>query len=120
MGFRSFLLGAILTVTGCASEIMGGMVGQDVTQVVTRYGPPINVFDLPDGRRAFQWRTDDAIVMPTTTTYNAYGYGNMVSGSAMTTGGYLGSQTCFYTLYGKPNGKSWTIIGFEKPTLACE
>jgi hypothetical protein len=114
---------AILAVflAGCASQIMGEMVGKDVSQVVAQYGPPVNSFDTPDGRRAFQWRMDNAVVMPTTTTANAYAYGNYATGTATTTGGYMGTNVCWYTLYAKKNGKTgWIITGFEPPRLDCE
>lgn len=100
---------------------MNDMVGKDVSTVVARYGPPINEYDTPDGHRAFQWRMENAVVMPTTTNYSAYGSGSYMRGSAMTTGGYMGNEVCFYTLYTKPAGKNrWIVTGFEKPRLSCE
>lgn len=112
---------AAVSLAGCASQIMEGMIGKDVSQVVAQYGPPVNAFDTPDGRRAFQWRMENAVIMPTTTTASAYGYGNYATGTAMTTGGYMGTEVCFYTLYTQKHGKTgWTITGFEKPRAACE
>jgi len=115
----------LLVLSGCASQIMGEMVGKDISQVVAQYGPPANVYDAPNGQKAFQWRMENSYVMPTTTTFNGYGsnygYGSYVSGSATTTGGYLGTDICFYTLYAKASGKNrWTITGFEPPRAACE
>jgi hypothetical protein len=108
---------AMSLFAGCASDIMQGMVGKDITEVMVARGAPANVFDMPDGRRAFQWRIDSAYVMPTNTTVTAYG--NIAT--ARTTGGGVLSDTCFYTLYGKPNPrKSYTVIGFEKPDPFCE
>ena len=113
----------IFALFGCAAEVMNGFVGKDVSQAVAQYGPPINAYDLPDGRRAFQWRIDKAMVMPTTTTFNGYGtnygYGTAVSGSAMTTGGYMGNKACFYTLYTKGSGNRWTVVGYEPPRPGC-
>ena len=100
---------------------MQNFVGKDVSQVVAQYGPPVNVYDAPDGRKAFQWQLNSAVVMPNTTTYNAYNNGNMTTGTATTSGGYLGTNTCFYTLYAVPAGENrWTVTGFEPPRLACE
>ena len=87
---------------------------------MAQYGPPVNACDMPDGRRAFQWRMENAVVMPTTTNYTGYGYGNMVTGNAITTGGYMGATVCFRTLYAKGQGKQWAIVGFERPRLDCE
>lgn len=115
------LLFALFLVAGCASQIMDGFVGQNVNQVMIKYGPPVNVFDVGDGRRAFQWRVDESLIIPQTTNYNAYTTGNFTTGTAVTTGGYLGSHTCFYTLYAKQNKpNSWIVVGFEKPNLFCE
>ncbi len=96
---------------------MGELVGKDVTQVAIQYGPPVASYDLPDGRKAFQWRMDTAMMMPTTTTVT--GYGN--TATAYTTGGGISTSTCFYTLYAVPNAaKSFTVTGFEPPNAFCE
>jgi hypothetical protein len=111
------LLFASTILAGCASQIMGDMVGKDVNQIVAQYGPPVNSFDLPDGRRAFQWRLDSAYVMPTTTTFT--GYGNVAT--AFNSGGAIISNACYYTLYTKPNPqKSYTVVSFEPPRMDCE
>lgn len=117
MSFRFWLLVALSTVAGCASQIMGDLVGKDVSEVVVKYGPPVNSFKMPDGRVAFQWRQDSAYLMPTSTTYT--GYGNY--GTALNSGGAIVSNACYYTLYAVPNSaKSFTVTGFEKPRLDCE
>ncbi|MCV2881991.1 hypothetical protein [Actibacterium sp. XHP0104] len=108
-------------VSGCASQIMESYVGKDITEVIVKYGPPMNMLEMPDGRKAFQWRVDSNVVLPSTTTYNATTYGNVTTGYATTTGGYVGSSRCVYTLYAKENAQdSFTVIGYEKPTLMCE
>lgn len=113
------LAGALL-LGGCATQIMQGFVGQPVEQIMVRYGPPVGVFDMPDGRRAFQWRIDSSTVTPGTATTNAYAYGNY--GTATTT--YMPAQqinqSCIYTMYATegPAGR-WTVVGYEKPSLAC-
>lgn len=115
------VLAATLALAGCASDIMGGFVGKDITQVVAQYGPPANVFDAPDGKRAFQWQRSRAIIMPTTTTVTGYGYGNMATIHGTTSGGYMGNQSCYYTLYAQPTPKGgWTVVGFEPPNMMCE
>ena len=100
---------------------MESFVGQDISMAVVKYGPPANVFEMPDGRRAFQWRMRNSVIVPQTTSYNVTGFGNMIYGCSTTTGGYLGEQVCFYTLYGqKNNNQSWTVVGFAQPTMMCE
>lgn len=114
------LVGAIF-LSGCASQIMDGYVGKDVSNAVLDYGPPFHVMDLPDGQRAFQWKMTSVGSVPTTTTVNATAYGNSVYGTATTYGGGVYSQTCLYTLIGAKNGQgSYTVTGFRAPSLMCE
>jgi len=118
---RLFLFSIVVALAGCASQIMEGYVGKDVTEAMLDYGPPANVMDLPDGTRAFQWSMTSSGVIPTTTTYNATAYGNTVVGSTTTTGGGVYSQQCVYTLIGVKNtNKSYTITGYRKPTMMCD
>jgi hypothetical protein len=115
------IVSSTLFLAGCASQYMGEMVGKDISQIVAQYGPPANSFDTPDGRRAFQWRMNSDLIMPVTTTVTGQTYGAVTTANAVTSGGYLGSYTCFYTLYTQKNGPSgWTVVGFEKPTAMCE
>lgn len=120
---KRLALALILIVSGCAEQVMSGFVGKDISAVVAQYGPPANAYDMPDGRRAFQWRIDKALVMPTTTTYqgygNSYGYGTSLTGTATTTGGYMGSRACFYTLYATGSGNRWTVAAYEPPRMGC-
>ncbi|MFG6564917.1 hypothetical protein ACGYLI_11930 [Sulfitobacter sp. 1A13421] len=107
----------IIALTGCASQIMQGYVGKDITDAVLDYGPPTNVLELPDGRVAFQWNRSSSYTAPTTT--NIYGYGNYAT--ATTYGGGTTFYECLYTLFAKPNAqKSYTVVGFKEPTLMCE
>lgn len=119
------IAGAVL-LSGCASSVMGGFVGQPVQQAMVKYGTPSNAFDMGDGRRAFQWVMQSTYVTPTvaTNTGNAFGYGNSVSWTQNTTitGGQPITSKCAYTLYGRwsETAKSWIVEGFEKPPLLCE
>lgn len=116
MGRVSLAVVAI-ALAGCASQIMGGMVGKDITEVMLSYGPPASRFEMPDGRTAFQWRMSGATVMPTTTTF--VGTGNVMT--AQTTGGGMMGWTCNYTLFATPNSaNSYTITGFQPPSFGCE
>lgn len=123
---RKLIIIAALALTGCASSIMQGFVGQSVQEAMVRYGPPANVFDMGDGRRAFQWVMTQSYVMPTnvTNTGNAYGIGNSVYWTQNTqiTGGQPITNQCAYTLFGRWNesAKQWVVEGFVKPKFSCE
>ena len=104
-------------VSGCASQMMQGYVGKDITEVVLDYGPPTNGMELPDGRIAFQWNRSASYTTPATT--NIYNYGNYAT--ATTYGGGTTNYECLYTMFAKPNPqKSHTVVGFKAPTLMCE
>lgn len=118
---RFFVVPFLLLLPACASQVMENLVGKDVTEVQLQYGPPVNVLDLPDGRKAFQWRFDSTFVMPTTTSYTGVQNGNLISGNAYTSGGGVFSTPCFYTLFARPNkSQSYTVVGFQPPSLECE
>src|SRR5690242_18299146 len=55
---------------GCVSTHMKRFVGKDVRYVQVEDGQPIRVFDLPDGKRAFQflWGGGTYVVPKTTTS----------------------------------------------------
>ena len=115
---KKYLLAlSISLASGCASSIMEGYVGRDITDVVLDYGAPANVLQLPDGRTAFQWSRTATYSTPTTT--NIYDYGNYAT--ATTYGGTTSSYDCLYTLFAQRNSQnSYTVVGFKEPTLMCE
>lgn len=122
--YHASALAALALLAGCASSIMKGFVGEPLQQAMVKYGPPLNAFDMGDGRRAFQWVMTSTYVMPSyaTNTGNAYAVGNSVYWSQNTqiSGGQPISNRCAYTLYGRWNGSAWIIEGFAKPNLICE
>src|SRR5437870_2458740 len=46
---------AVLNAAACGSSHMKKFMGKDVRYIAVDDGPPANVFDMPDGRRAFQY-----------------------------------------------------------------
>lgn len=119
-------LALAMALTGCASSIMNGFVGKSVQEVMVRYGPPSNAFDMGDGRRAFQWEMTSSYVTPVTatTTGNAYAYGRNVAWTENTqiSGGVPVSNTCAYTMFGRwsDTSKAWIMESYQKPKLMCE
>lgn len=124
---RNYILAiaAMVGLGGCASTYMEGLVGKPLQSAMAQYGPPSLVFDMPDGRRAFQWEMTSTGVMPQTTTTNANFYappGAFASMNATQTtyGGQSFSKTCRYTMYATLQDQTWTFTGFEKPSLSCQ
>ena len=81
------LSASTIFIFGCASQIMGKYVGQDIREVAITYGPPSNAFDYGDGRRVFQWTSTTSITTPvtSTTTGSATVVGNSVWMNSNTT-----------------------------------
>lgn len=52
----------ILTFTGCVSTHMKQYVGKDIREVMMDSGPPVAVYDLASGKRAFQYRWGGGVV----------------------------------------------------------
>lgn len=110
-----------LMLTGCMTmeSQMNSFVGKDITEAIAKNGPPTNVFNMPDGRRAFQWFRNRDLIMPVTTNVAANNYGNYGYAQATTSGGYMGSTQCYYTLYARKSGNSYKVVGIEKPSFSC-
>lgn len=118
---RIAALSVLLFAASCASQIMQGYVGKDITEVMVERGAPSAVFDMPDGRRAFQWQINQGIPMPSTSTTTMAHTGGFGTATTTTTGGGVVTQRCVYTLYAEPAPQDrFTVVGFEPPRLGCE
>lgn len=123
MRFLMLSFVSALLLTGCASMAMEGYVGQSIADVALENGVPTGSFDLPDGRRVFQWNAQSISYHPGNTTTTSYA-GMMHTN---TYGGYMSEQECIYTLFAKlrADGKEgmlsdWIVTDFKKPDLDCE
>jgi hypothetical protein len=88
------LIVVVITVAlaGCASTHMKQYLGKDVRYIAVDEGAPVNVLDMPDGRRAFQYRWGGGTVTTprmTTTTGQILRLGNQAwyTEQALETGG---------------------------------
>ena len=85
-----------------------GPVGRRLEDVMALNGPPSQQWDMPDGRKAYQWQSSSisATVAPA-------GKGEIRSGGVSQT-------TCFYTLYGRADAKGVVkVVGAEEPRPGC-
>jgi len=112
----------IASLTGCASDIMAGYVGKSIMEPMLDFGRPNDVFDLGDGRRAFQWKIDASGVIPISTpTYTTvYGPNGWATVTTTSTNYVPYSNQCVYTMTAQKSGNDWIVDGFRKPSLACE
>lgn len=109
-------------LSGCASQIMESYVGKSVKEPILDYGPPANVVELEDGRRAYQWRLTQSGAMPMSSpTYaTVYAGGRVATAYGSTTTYVPYSQDCVYTLTARQQGGRWIVDGYRRPTLGCE
>lgn len=109
-------------LSGCASQILESYVGKSVTEPILDYGPPSNVLELANGKRAYQWAVTNSGVMPMSspTTVTAYGSGGYATAYGTSTTYIPYSNDCIYTLFASQKGKDWIVEGFRRPTLDCE
>jgi predicted small secreted protein len=65
MFLRAVLLSILcLLLAACASTMTKDPVGKDVRHVQFDRGEPVHVYDMPDGRRAFQYYASGAVSRP--------------------------------------------------------
>jgi hypothetical protein len=83
-------------------------VGHKIDEAIASNGPPSLQWDLPDGRRAFQWQE----VSVTARVGAARGDGALIGGASQI--------TCYYTLYARADAKGlYTVVGFDQPRPGC-
>jgi hypothetical protein len=126
---RLVLIACVLAAaTACVSTHMKQYVGKDIREVVLDSGPPINVFDLGDGTRAFQfrWGGGSYVVPQTTTTIGsvtAVGNNAWYQQNSITSGGgVITSEGCVisYITTWSDERKGWVVSSYRYPDqLVC-
>jgi hypothetical protein len=137
-------MGAVVLslLAGCASQIMQSYVGKDIREVEMDYGPPSNIIELGNGKRAYQLVRNSTYVGPssTTTTTHSSGmstlrgniepdrYRGNISTSGRThstsfnSGSVISEESCVYTLiasYQKAQ-KAWIVESYRQPSFMCD
>jgi hypothetical protein len=112
-----------LKLSACASTAMKRYVGGSVSEAYISYGQPEAVFDLPDGRRAFQFYWGGAKgVVPANLQTNVLPTG--LGGYQVTTTGTPAmayeSKGCLVTLIARPQDNDFIVEEYRIPqTLVC-
>lgn len=79
MRLITLVLAAAL-LAACASTEMRAYIGRPISDVLLDYGPPEQVIDLPDGRKAYQFRWGGgAYVVPGQSHATAITTGNVTT-----------------------------------------
>ncbi len=112
-----------LALAACASTAMNKYVGGSVSEAYMSYGQPEAVFDLPDGRRAFQFYWGSAKgVAPANVQTNIQPTG--LGGYQVTTTGTPAmayeTKGCLVTLIARPVRKDFIVEEYRVPQrLVC-
>lgn len=121
--FTTALLASVATLlAGCADPVWQGYAGQEVQSVVLDQGPPANVEQLSDGRRAYQWNveyTGTRPVVSNTTTNVESAVAGSTTANATTTTYVPYTQRCLYTLIAAPQGNRWIVEGIRNGGPIC-
>ena len=107
---------------GCVSTEMKRYVGKPIEDALISYGKPENVFEFPDGRRAYQFRWGGGtIVTPARGQAVASSFGNMtVVQTTSTPAMVLDSPCCLITYITRNNGTGYVIEDYRYPKkLVC-
>ncbi len=114
MTARVTLLLTALILGGCAGAVPPSPLAADKTMgrriddVMAANGPASRQWDLPDGRRVYQWQATSAMARVGSSAVNGE-----VSGSASQT-------TCYTNLYARADAAGrFKVVGYDAPRPEC-
>jgi hypothetical protein len=122
---NGLLVTLALGLTGCATGIMRGYMGRTPQDVMARYGPPDNVYGLPDGGRAYQWlqisQSTSAGSEESRTRWVDRGNGRRERVTkTQITPPTSDVKKCFYTMFAHRSAAgAWIFDRFESPEFGC-
>lgn len=121
---RTLVAGFIaIVVAGCASTAMNRYVGGSVSEAYMAYGQPEAVFDLPDGRRAFQfyWGGGSGVIPGTSrTAITSTGLGTYSVTTTGTPAMAYENKGCLVTLIARPAANDFIVEEYRIPKrLVC-
>ncbi|NLS01481.1 hypothetical protein HGP17_32000 [Rhizobium sp. P38BS-XIX] len=114
------MLGVLLLVSACASQVMKSYIGAPISSVMLDYGPPDNVYDLRPGERAYQWRKQKTQVVAGQSSGEVKETRRGRRYEVTETPGYVEQTECFYTFHARRSGSDWYVTSFRQPSLECE
>lgn len=119
----ALVLLTLICSASCVSTHMKKYVGRDARYIAVDDGPPVNVFDMPDGRRAFQYRWGGGhYVVPKTTSTQGQvqlvGDAAYYSQQKVESGGFVvESEGCLITYFADWNSakNGWIVVDISYP-----
>lgn len=101
---------------------MKKLVGLPVQEAAIEYGQPVNVMDMPDGRRVFQFQSQRTAYMPATANTQGSVWGNTWNSTTQVYGGHPVNIECTYTFYTAWDDSqgAWMVVDYKVPKrLIC-
>ncbi len=112
----------VLTLTGCVSTEMKRFLGKPIEETFITYGQPENVFEFPDGRRAYQYRWGGgSFAMAGRGSAIATSTGNITTvQTTYTPATIMNSPGCLITYIARNNGTGFIVEEYRFPKkLVC-
>jgi hypothetical protein len=104
----ALIVGACATAPPPGPLAANKTVGRKIDEVMAANGPASGQWDLPDGRRVYQWQEISVMAR-----VGASEVSGEVSGAASQT-------TCYTTLYTRPDAAGrFKVISYEAPRPGC-
>lgn len=109
---KTIVIALMLFLTGCASTEMRALVGKPVEEAFIEYGRAENVFQMPDGRRAYQFRWGGGVLSsPGNTVSTGSTTGNVTTVITTATPVMIyQSQGCLITFIARDSGGERFVI----------
>jgi hypothetical protein len=121
--FRLLWLTVItVAAAACVSTEMRSLIGSPIQEAEIAYGAPVHVIDMPDGRKAYQFRYGGGpVVLPgqSSTTATAIG-STVVANTVSSPAAILETKGCLLTFIAAASSSAWIIEDIRVPRdLVC-
>ena len=119
---RPATIALMLILGGCVSTQMKPFIGKPVQELQIAYGPPVQIIEMPEGRRAYQFHQgggDFMVPGSSTTTITPAGRG-LIAQTTSHPGGIVSTPGCFPTFIAVERSGNWIVESIRVPKgLVC-
>ena len=119
---RVLAIGLFLFLSGCVSTQMKPFIGKPVQELQIAYGLPVQIIEMPEGRRAYQFHQgggDFMVPGSSTTTITPAGPG-VIAQTTSRPGGIISTPGCFPTFIAIERSGTWIVESIRVPRgLVC-
>ena len=110
----------LMLLIGCASQFAKSYLGKSPFDLQLENGKPVNIVELPDGRRSYQYYWGGGtIVTPQTTTGTVSVIGNTAHVNSRTNpAAVVSSRGCLINFIAERQGDRWVVVETRWPKRA--